>query len=103
MNVPFRAALAATLLLLTTLPGWLFAAASPAGDARDYRDKNFDYFVVGDPAAPRAAQPYFTLALMGGGGSVDAAFVALARGAGQGHLVILRAVGDDSFDPDAGD
>jgi len=35
MNVPFRAALAATLLLLTTLPGWLFAAASPAGDARD--------------------------------------------------------------------
>jgi len=79
------------------------AATGRHESARDYRDKNFDYFVVGDPAAPRAAQPYFTLALMGGGGSVDAAFVALARGAGQGHLVILRAVGDDSFDPDAGD
>ena len=24
-------------------------------------------------------------------------------GTGHGHLVILRAVGDDSFDPDAGD
>jgi cyanophycinase len=103
MNVPFRAVSAATLLMLTTLPGWLFAAAPPADGAHDYRDKNFDYFVVGDPAAPRTAQPYFTLALMGGGGSVDAAFVALARGAGHGHVVILRAVGDDSFDPDAGD
>jgi len=102
MNVPFRAAPAAMLLMLTMLPGWLFAAAPPAGGAHDYRDKNFDYFVVGDPAAPRTAQPYFTLALMGGGGSVDSAFIALARSAGQGHLVILRAVGDDSFDPDAG-
>ena len=90
------------LLMLTMLPAWLFAA-SPSADAHDYRDKNFDYFVAGDPAAPRASLPYFTLALMGGGGSVDSAFVALARGAGQGHLVILRAVGDDRFDPDAGD
>ena len=103
MHAPFRAATAAMLLMLTMLPCRLIAAASPAAGAHDYRDKNLDYFVAGDPAAPRAAQPYFTLALMGGGGSVDAAFVALARGAGQGHLVILRAVGDDSFDPDAGD
>ena len=103
MNVPLRAALAAALLMLTTLPGWLPAAAPPAARAHDYRDKNFDYFVVGDPAAPRAAERYFTLALMGGGGSVDEAFIALARGAGHGHMVILRAVGDDSFDPDAGD
>ena len=103
MNVPLRAALAAALLTLTTLPGWLPAAAPPAARAHDYRDKNFDYFVVGDPAAPRAAERYFTLALMGGGGSVDEAFIALARGAGHGHMVILRAVGDDSFDPDAGD
>jgi len=102
MHAPFRAATAAMLLMLTMLPCRLIAAASPAAGAHDYRDKNFDYFVAGDPAAPRAAQPYFTLALMGGGGSVDAAFIALARGAGQGHLVILRAVSDDSFDPDDG-
>jgi beta-aspartyl-peptidase (threonine type) len=103
MNAPYRAAYAAMLLMLATLPGRLFAAAPPAAGAHDYRDKNFDYFVSGDPSAPRAAEPYFTLALMGGGGSVDAAFAALARGAGHGHLVILRAVGDDSFDPDGGD
>jgi cyanophycinase len=104
MNAPVRAATAVTLLiLLSTLPGWLLAAAPPAGGAHDYRDRNFDYFVVGDPASPRAAQPHFTLVLMGGGGSVDAAFTALARSAGQGHLVILRAVSDDSFDADAGD
>src|ERR1700743_2846886 len=102
MNTLFRAVLAATSLLLTALPIQLFAAAPPPDEAHDYRDKNFDYFVAGDPAAPRAAEPYFTLALMGGGGSVDAAFIALARGAGRGHLVILRAVSDDSFDPDAG-
>ena len=101
MNVPFRAAIAA--LMLTMLPCLPSSAAPPAPRAHDYRDKNFDYFVVGDPAAPRASKPHFTLALMGGGGSVDAAFIALARGAGHGHLVILRAVGDDSFDPDAGD
>jgi len=103
MNVLFRAARAAMFLMLATLPGRLFAAAPPEAGAHDYRDKNFDYFVAGDPAAPRGAQTTFTLALMGGGGSVDAAFVALARGAGHGHLVILRAVSDDSFDPDAGD
>jgi cyanophycinase-like exopeptidase len=102
MHAPFRAATAAMLLMLTMLPGRPIAAEPPAAGAHDYRDKNFDYFVVGDPAAPRAAQPYFTLALMGGGGSVDAAFIALARSAGQGHLVTLRAVSDDSFDPDDG-
>jgi hypothetical protein len=38
----------------------LFAAPPPpAAGAHDYRDKNFDYFVVGDPKVPRAAQPYF--------------------------------------------
>ncbi len=98
-----RAAPAAALALLTMLPGWLFAAAAPAGGAHDYRDPNFDYFVAGDPSAPGNAKPYFTLALMGGGGSVNSAFIALARAAGGGHLVILRAVHDDSFDPDAGD
>ena len=40
---------------------------------------------------------------MGGGGAVDAAFEAIARHAGGGHIVILRAVADDSFDPEDGD
>jgi cyanophycinase len=68
-----------------------------------YRDKNFDYFVAGDPTLPRAAHTQFMLALMGGGGSVDAAYQAIATHAGGGHIVILRAVADDSFDPEDGD
>ncbi len=84
----------------------LLAALAPARAgtvaAHDYRDTNFDYFVSGDPQRPRAPHTSTLLALMGGGGSVDAAFRALARAAGHGHLVILRAVSDDSFDPDDG-
>ena len=85
------------------------AAASPApagaaaGAQGNYRDKNFDYFVAGDPALPRAAHTEFTLALMGGGGIVNAAYAAIASHARGGHIVILRAVSDDSFDPADGD
>ena len=53
--------------------------ASQAGGAVDatlsephnYRDKNFDYFVVGDPTLPRAAHTEFALARMGGGISAE--------------------------------
>jgi cyanophycinase len=69
----------------------------------DYRDRNFDYFVSGDPRLPRAAHTQRGYALMGGGGSVDAAFGFLATNAGRGHIVILRAVSDDSYDPTDGD
>ena len=69
----------------------------------DYRDRNFDYFVTGDPRLPRAAHTQRGYALMGGGGSVDAAFGFLASNAGRGHIVILRAVSDDSYDPTDGD
>jgi cyanophycinase-like exopeptidase len=79
------------------------SAASSSAAPHDYRDKNFDYFVSGDPRSPRAAHTEFLLALMGGGGSVDAAYRAIASHAGGGHIVILRAVHDDSFDPQSGD
>lgn len=69
--------------------------------AHDYRDRNFDYFVAGDPTLPRAARTLSGLALMGGGGSVDAAFEFLAAHAGHGRIVILAAVGDDRFEPNA--
>ena len=77
-------------------------SAGTSSKAHDYRDKNFDYFVVGDPALPRATHTEFGLALMGGGGRVDAAYASIARHAGDGHIVILRAVSDDSFDPEDG-
>ena len=92
-----RPALAAQAALLMVM---VLARACAAATAQDYRDPNFDYFVAGDPAAPRAGQTHLLLALMGGGGSVDSAFRALAAAAGHGHLVILRAVSDDSFDPE---
>lgn len=79
------------------------AQGEASGTAQNYRDRNFDYFVSGNPALPRAPHTQFSLALMGGGGSVDAAFEALARYAGGGHIVILRAVADDSFDAEDAD
>jgi cyanophycinase len=76
--------------------------ASASNAAHNYRDENFDYFVAGDPAQPRAAHTDYGLALMGGGGTVDAAYRFIAGHAGGGHIVILRAVADNSFDPDDG-
>ncbi len=80
----------------------LATSASAAAKPHDYRDRNFDYFVSGDPRLPRARHTEFGLALMGGGGSLDSAFRFIATHAGGGHIVILRAVGDDSFDPKDG-
>ena len=78
-------------------------APSSATAPHDYRDANFDYFVAGDPRAPRARSTHFLLALMGGGGRLDSAFEALAAAAGHGRIVVLRAVADDQFDPTDGD
>ena len=78
-------------------------AATAAPVARDYQDPHFAYFVTGDPLAPGAARTVFGIALMGGGGRVDEAFRAIATRAGHGHVVILRAVSDGSFDPTDGD
>ena len=79
----------------------MIATAGAAATPHDYRDKNFDYFVAGDPTMPRAAHTQPGFALMGGGGSVDAAFKFIATHAGHGHIVILAAVGDDHFEPEA--
>ena len=89
---------ALALLALAIIPASAFAK-----NPLDYRDPNYDYFASGDPSAPRAGHTQFGIALMGGGGSVDAAYAFIASRAGGGHIVILRAVSDDSFDPDDGD
>jgi beta-aspartyl-peptidase (threonine type) len=79
-------------------------ATADAKDApHDYRDRNFDYFVSGDPRKPRAAHTEGGIVLFGGGGRVGAGFEFIAKRAGGGHIVILRAVSDDSYDPDDGD
>lgn len=98
------------LTILCGLAG--YSRAEPPGPAasvrvdstapHDYRDRNFDYFVSGDPRRPRAAHTHSLIALFGGGGRVDAAFKAIARNSGGGRIVILGAVSDDSFDADDG-
>ena len=88
-----------SLIVVATLG---HAADGAAAKAQNYRDKNFDYFVSGDPSKPRAAHTEFGLALMGGGGKLDAAYRFIAMRAGGGHIVILRAVSDDSYDPTDG-
>lgn len=79
------------------------SAAPTATLASDYHDANCDYFVAGDPTAPRGTHPVPGLALMGGGGRVDSAFKFIATHAGGGHIVILRATQGDKFDATAGD
>jgi cyanophycinase len=88
----------------TTAPGDRPVASNHATKAipRAYRAENFDYFVAGDPRLPRAAHTQTGFALMGGGGNVDSAFRFIASHAGGGHIVILRAVHDNSFDPGDG-
>jgi len=94
-------------LYICLLAAATIAHGAPAQATRDaphdYRDKNFDYFVSGDPRKPRAAQTERGIVLFGGGGRVDSGFRFLAGRAGGGHIVILRAVSDDSYDPDDGD
>jgi cyanophycinase len=77
--------------------------AKPSDAPHDYRDRNFDYFVSGDPRQPRAKRTEGGIVLFGGGGRVDAGFRFIAAHAGGGHIVILRAVSDDSYDPTDGD
>ena len=79
------------------------ATANGKDTPHDYRDRNFDYFVSGDPRLPRAAHTDGGIVLFGGGGRVDAGFRFIAKRASGGHIVILRAVSDDSYDPEDGD
>jgi cyanophycinase len=83
----------AVLALAGLMAGGAFAAPG------EYRDKHFDYFVAGDPAAPRAAATRGGIALMGGGGTVDAAYRFIAERGGHGHIVVLGADSDGRFDP----
>jgi cyanophycinase len=83
--------LAALFGVFATMP----LAAAVAAD--DGRDRNFDYWVIGDPAAPHPLHTEQGLALMGGGGIVDEAFRFIAGHAGAGHIVVLGA--DDHYDP----
>lgn len=89
-------------------PGREPAAAQPTPCppgplTQDCRGEDFDYFVSGDPSAPRPGSTRFGIVLMGGGGYVEGAYRSLAERAGRGHVVVLRATADHGFDPTDGD
>lgn len=57
----------------------------------------YEYFSVGDVAAKTPDKTSPGLLLMGGGREIDDAFKWFAARAGHGHIVILRASGDDAL------
>lgn len=57
----------------------------------------YEYFAVGDTNAETPDKTSPGLLLMGGGREIDAAFKWFAARAGHGHIVILRASGDDEL------
>lgn len=74
----------------------LFALAANAM-ADQGQHPGFSYYSVGDTKAASPAQRAFGLMLMGGGDWVDDAFHWFVERAGGGHIVILRASGDDEL------
>ncbi|MBL0165067.1 MAG: cyanophycinase [Xanthomonadales bacterium] len=88
----FRLARLAASLVVIALCG---LAANVAADQGQH--PGFSYHSVGDTKAETPAHPTFGLMLMGGGDWVDDAFHWFVKRAGGGHIVILRASGDDDL------
>lgn len=89
---------------LRTRRGWLglllacMVLPCPAGAAvAQGTTAGYEYFSVGDVAAKAPGKTSPGLLLMGGGREIDQAFKWFAAQAGHGHIVILRASGDDAL------
>lgn len=68
-----------------------------AADAQGGGHGGYRYYVSGDVRAPAPQPPALGLMLMGGGAEVDDAMRWFIDRAGHGHIVILRASGDDEL------
>ena len=83
-----------------SLSGWLLACAvllCPAVACAQGQTRAYEYFSVGDVTAKTPGQTSPGLLLMGGGREIVDAFKWFAAQAGHGHVVILRASGDDEL------
>ena len=74
--------------------GASFAAPPPTNATHE---PAYEYFAIGDVAARTPGKTSTGLLLMGGGREIDEAFKWFAAQAGHGHIVILRASGDDEL------
>ena len=73
-------------------------AATAASQAKPVAGNGYQYFVTGSALDAHAAFKA-GFALMGGGTDQDAAFRWMCQRAGAGDFVVLRATGDDAYDP----
>lgn len=83
-------------MLAWLVAGAVLLGAAGAAQARA-EHSGYQYFSVGDVAAPTPAKTSPGLLLMGGGREIEAAFQWFAAQAGHGHIVIIRASGDDAL------
>ena len=85
-----------SILLQVALAASAFLPSVARADSTP-KSAGYGYFQVGDIHAPTPGETRAGLLLMGGGREVDAAFAWLVKHAGNGHIVILRASGDDEL------
>lgn len=81
--------------------GWMImlcVSAAFTGNAQTQSDHPYQYFRTGS-AADVAPRPTAGFALMGGGTDLDAAFRWLCARANGGDFLVLRASGDDDYNP----
>src|SRR5271157_617143 len=83
---------------LTAPAAWLVLLAL-APLARSQPAHPYKYFRAGNPADAPAARTRPGYALMGGGSDLDPAFRFLCDRSGGGDFLILRARGDDDYNP----
>jgi cyanophycinase len=81
-------------LLVSTLLTAALALPCSAQSEHAYK-----YFRIGNPTDATQAQPRPGYALMGGGTDLDEAFQFLCERAGGGDFLVLRATGDDDYNP----
>ncbi len=90
----FRSAVQVLLASCMSLPGPGIAANAAVAGAKH---SGYESYRIGNVDAARPAKTSAGLMLMGGGKEIDAAFAWLAAKAGHGHLLVLRASGDDDL------
>ena len=90
-----RVSIACRLLACVAFPMAVAHARAPAKTVA--ADASYEYLAIGNVAAKTPGETSPGLLLMGGGREIKAAFQWFVAQAGHGHVVILRASGDDAL------